>query len=614
MSQSAVAPAGGVAVIASGRDNLPHLVAGFFMLLKASNNLLYLSVLTTFLERIGAGSLPWVYLLVNFLFIIFQYQFMTRIAGREGHWLLSISSWPAALLSFAAAIIFPVSAVPILLGFLCLVMLIDLVTSQAFTAMLNHFFSVAESRRFTPLIYASGSFGFILSGLTLKFVLDFVGINGLLIGNGVIVLLSALILWLLRPAEQARLAEIDEGESLPAVEQRAEPAAESSMQHPLARLLNVSSFLLIFNKYLVDFLFAAAISTYFSSANDLAAFMGVFGATADFVVIGLQAFLMHRIFANFSIGKVLAAMPLVLAVLCLTASLNMKFAIVAVVQFLVMLNSKNFTVPATTILMGVIPQRERVYYRRDMSIVCSISSTLVGVFLLLARGHISYELLFLVAAGLYLMMAIVHYLIDKAYVQTLRRAIDNRQQEFGEDQVASLRFLQQGERLHHLQQLLGDGNPRIRNRAIEEASALPPGMATQLLLPLIERETDSRCLTTIARNLLQISPEASSRHIEKILNETADERLRADIIETIGKVRAPGIGEDFVAPFLEHSHHRVRASAIISTIRLTRQPGILKKAMQKLAQMTGDTQTLMRASAAAVMGELGLPLFVPALS
>jgi HEAT repeat protein len=179
--------------------------------------------------------------------------------------------------------------------------------------------------------------------------------------------------------------------------------------------------------------------------------------------------------------------------------------------------------------------------------------------------------------------------------------------------VASLRFLQYGERLQQLQQLLGDENPRIRSQAVEEVSLLPSATATQLLLPLLENETDSRCLTAVARNLLQISPHAAAQHIRRVLAETEDQRLRADIIETIGKVRAADIGEDFVTPFLDSPHHRVRASAVISTIRLTRQSDMLSRALRKLAEMAHDAGDLMRASAAAVMGELGLPLFVPAL-
>lgn len=591
-----------------------QLLGAFFMLLKSSNNLLYLSILTTFLDKAGPGSLPWVYLLVNVIFIVVQFQFMTRIVGREGHWLLNIAVWPAAAVSFVVAATYPVETAPVLIGLLITAMLSDLITNQAFSAMLNHFLSVSEARRVLPMIFAAGSFGFIISGLLLKFVIDFVGFTGLLTGNGLMMLLSGLILLRLKPFEEARLAEAAAEESASQTVQNEAAIEESSVQHPLARLLIASSFLIIFNKYLVDFLFAASLSSYFTASNDLAAFMGVFAASADFVVIGMQTFVMHRIFAAFPIGRVLAFMPIVLTVFCLVAAVNLKFAIIATVQFMVLLNSKNFTVPATTILMGAVPQKSRVFYRRDMSIACSISSAVVGVFLLLARDHVTYDTLFLGTATLYLVMAVVHYQLDAAYLKTLRRAIVNKDEELDADQIASLRFVQLEERILQLRDLLQDSNARVRNRAIEECASLPPKMIAELLEPMLARETDSRCLNAVTRILLQTSPESSMRHIIRLLEETSDERLRSDIIETIGNLRSHVFDESLVVDFLDYQHHRVVASAVISSVRLTRNPTVLERAMKKLAIMATHTEDLMRASAAAVMGELGLPLFIPALS
>lgn len=588
----------------------------FFMMLKASNNLLYLAILTTFLEKAGASSLPWVYLLVNVFFIVVQFKFMTGIVGKEGHWLLSRTIWPTAIISVAAALAFPINSVPILIGFLLLAMLIDLLSNQAFTAMLNHFLTIGEARRTLPVIYASGSFGFIISGLLLKFVLDFVGLNGLLLANAFIIALSGIVLHLLKPFEEARLLEVDEVDSEPAhrSSNANKPPEETSMQHPLARLLIISSFLLLFNKYLIDFLFAASLSMFFKTGNDLAAFMGVFGATADFAVIGLQTFVMKRVFSAFPIGRVLTFMPVILTFLCIFASFSLKFGIIALVQFVVLVNSKNFTVPATTILMGIIPQKNRVFYRRDMSIACSVSSAVVGVFLLLARNRIGYDMLFLIAAILYLLMSLAHFMMDRAYLQTLRQALISKEDEFAAHSISSLRFLQHQDRIQQLKELLADSDPRRRCSAIEEAAVLPVNMARELLEPLLETEADSRCLAAITRNLLQISPQQSAQHIRRLLAKTDDDRLRSDIIETVGKIRCGAIDEDTIKQFLDHRHHRVCASAVITTVRLTRDPHTLERAMHRLAVMARDTQELMRASAAAVMGELGLPLFVPALA
>ncbi len=595
-----------------GRFDTTKLLCAFFMLLKATNNLLYLAVMAVLLDKAGANALPWVYLFVNIIFIVIQFRFMTAIAGREGHWLLSFLNWPSALLSFVAALIFPLEIVPLLIGFFILTMLIDLTSNQAFTAMLNHFISVSESRRVLPLIYASGSFGFILSGLLLKFVLDFVGIKGLLLMNGLIVLLAAIVLKMLAPVEELRQREQathDKQNDAQAPDVRIVP----SMRHPLASLLNISSFIIIFNKYLVDFLFAASLSSYFKVSNDLAAFLGVFGATADFAVIGLQTFIMHRVFARFPIGRILMAVPLVLTLLCGLTAFSLKFLLVATVQFLVLLNSKNFTVPATTIFMGVIPQRDRVYYRRDLSIACSISSAVVGGFLLFARTSLSYDHLFFIAAFFYLLLALVHAKLDEAYLKTLRNALIKTTGIDSDTPMASLQYVQLSERLEQLQQLLADEDPTMRLRAVESASLLPEKYAFNLLEPLLTSETDPRCLNAVAKALLTIAPEMSSRRILALIDETEDNRLRSDIIEAVGRMQTGIVTEADLAVYLDHSHHRVVASSIISLIRLTRRRETIEKAISRLIAMISSPVDLMRASGAAVMGELGLPMFVPAL-
>ncbi len=592
---------------------VPGLLCGFFMFQKAANNLLYLAVLTSLLDKAGAHALPWVYLLVNVIFIGVQFRVMTRLAGREGHWLLRVLSLPAAVMAFVAAWFFPTDMVPVLTGFFILTMLLDLTTNQGFTAMLNHFVSINESKRVLPMIYAAGSFGFILSGLLLKFAIDFFGIRGLLVLNGLAVLAGFMFLRLLQPVEDRRMLEQGVCEDPGRDGKQSAAASVSSMRHPLARLLIISSFMIIFNKYLVDFLFAASLSSFFPASNDLASFMGVFGATADFAVIGLQTFAMHRVFARFPIGMVLTFMPLVLTLLCCYAAFSLKFAVVAAVQFLVLLNSKNFTVPATTIFMGVIPQHDRVFYRRDMSIACSLASAVVGGFLLLARNRIGYDVLFFLAAVLYLLMARVHSLLDAAYLKTLRRSLVSRSQSESDDQLASLQYVQINERCEQLRSLLSDADAGMRLQAINAAASLPEKYALEMLTPLLASERDGRCLTAVARNILTIAPEEAGRHIATLLEATGDNRLRADIIETLGKVRHGGISAGQIAAWLGHQHHRVVASAVISMVRLGRQRETIEAAMHRLAGMAVSSAEMMRASAAAVMGELGLPLFVPAL-
>lgn len=593
------------------RTTLSFVLSGLFMLIKAVNNLLYLSVLTSFLEKAGAVNLPWVYLAVNAGFIFIQFQFISRIAGNEGHWLLSKISIPMILTSFIAAFVLPVESTVVLLLFLVAAMLTDLTSNQAFTAMLNHFLNLNEAKKILPFVYASGSLGYILSGLLLKFVIDLAGFHGLLVLNGVIAIIAAGLVSMLKPYEDDRKEKSVDVESQQGTEQGEE--IESSFKHPLARLLICSSFLVLFNRYLIDFLFAAAVTSYFSSGKALASFMGIFGASADLIVIGLQTFVMKAVFSSISLGRVLTFVPAILIFLCLAASYSMEFAVIATVQFLVMINSKNFTVPATTMLMGAIPQKNRVYYRRDLSITCSIASTCVGGFLLLARNNISPASLFFIAAVLYLALATVHFLLDKAYLVTLRRYIMNPSGKAEEEQISSLRYLQQKDRLEQLEILLASESIDTRVLAIREMNELTPVEVENFLKAYLSKETNAKCLTEGARVLVRVCGQSAIGSIVELINSTLDQRLRADLIEELGKMRGIEEVEEISFAHIEHFHHRVKASAIISLLRVTRDPFKLKISLKELAQMASNSAELMRSSAAAVMGELGLPLFLPCL-
>lgn len=591
------------------RKALPFLLSALFMLIKAVNNLLYLSVLTVFLEKAGANSLPWVYLSVNVCFIFIQFKFITRIAGYEGHWLLSRINLPMIILSFAAALVLPAESTLVLIVFLVAAMLSDLVSNQAFTAMLNHFLSLNESKKVLPFIYASGSLGYILSGLTLKFVIDLAGFKGLLLINGLFALVGFLIIARLAPFEKERL-ESSISEDL-AAGKKDDEKVEASLKHPLARLLIFSSFLIIFNRYLIDFLFAAAISSYFSTGKDLASFMGIFGAAADLLVIGLQTFVMKAVFSSLPVGRVLTFVPAILTFLCLAASIDMRFGIVATIQFLVMVNSKNFTVPASTLLMGVIPQKKRVIYRRDMSIACAVASTMVGLFLLLIRNQLAPTSLFFIAAAIYMVLSVVHFLLDKAYLLTLKSQIISEDIDGDEEKVASIRYLKQQDRIEQLHLLLNSDKIETRILAIKEAGELPAAFAEQILKKQLITETNNRCIAEIARVLVNVSGSEAFKTIEEMINQTSDFRLKADLLEAIGRLR--GAGEETVFLYLKNSHHRVKASAVISLLRVARDKSRLEAALAELAAMVRDRAELMRASAAAVMGEVGLPLFLPCL-
>ena len=182
----------------ASRKQLPILLNLCFLLMKSGNNLLYLSALTLFLQQLGAQKLPWVYLAVNVCFISVQFGLIARIPGKEGHWLLSRLSLVSVALSLSASYFLQGASGYTPLLILVLAMLTDLNSTQAFGNMANHFLTIQETKKNLPMIYASGSIGYILSGVSLKFVLDVVGIGTLLLGNAILLFGLAIILQMLK--------------------------------------------------------------------------------------------------------------------------------------------------------------------------------------------------------------------------------------------------------------------------------------------------------------------------------------------------------------------------------------------------------------------------------
>ncbi|HNY13524.1 MAG TPA: HEAT repeat domain-containing protein, partial [Candidatus Wallbacteria bacterium] len=69
----------------------------------------------------------------------------------------------------------------------------------------------------------------------------------------------------------------------------------------------------------------------------------------------------------------------------------------------------------------------------------------------------------------------------------------------------------------------------------------------------------------------------------------------------------------FITPHLENENNRVRANAILGTIKLSSNEEDIRKALYSLSGMLRSVSYKHRASAAAAIGEIGLECFCPAL-
>ncbi|HEY9068692.1 MAG TPA: HEAT repeat domain-containing protein [Candidatus Ozemobacteraceae bacterium] len=615
------------------RVRLFWLLGAFFLIQKGTNNVLYLTWLSGLLKNLGSTMLPWAYLAGNLAFIALQYGFVRHLKGREGHWLLSFLSLPILLFSLATSLTTGFATGGVLLMGLVGAMLVDLLTNQSFSAMANQMLSIQEAKRRLPAIYGAGSAGYILSGILMKALLDFVGAGPLLWLNTAVLCLGAVILQQISlfdsPKDGMATSKADAPSTAQTIPEPAHTTREvghrhpddavqadppaSSFRQPLAVLLLASSVLIVFNRFLIDYLFSVSVMTHFEDAAAIASFLGLFGAAADFTVIALQITVMNRVFASLPIGRILLLTPFLLTFLCLAATVHPAFIVVAVTQFVVLLNSKNFTVPATTLLLGAFPASTRGGYRRDISTVSSAASITASLVLLAARDRVPVGGLFLIAAVCYALMVFVHSRIDEGYAATLRETLAGTGTAPDDENLRSIGFLPENERLLRLQELLAQEDPAIRLEAIVEIELLPDRSLRRLLFPRLSLETDSRCLTALARLAVERFGADAVSHIARLLQSAGDTRLQADLLEALGRTNGGLPVEELAAMYLEHDHHRVRGSAVLAMLRLARDAGGIEAGLSTLSGMARSPRPLFRASAAAIMGETALPLFLEAM-
>lgn len=599
---------------------LPWLISGTSLLIKGTNNLLYLGILSVFLRNYGSEFLPWFYIILNISFISFQFGVTPHIIGKEGHPLLFAVSVFTAALTLCAGFLIDSNHLITLILCLAFARLIDLITNQAFSAMTNELFTIRESKKYLSYAYAAGSFGYILSGLMLKFVIEITGINGLLWLNGIGVLfLLALLRGINRIYKEGDTHQSGESahnksdNPIPANKTEKKSASVPTFKQPLARDLSLAAFFIVFNTFMTDFLYSGIISGYFSDSDSLASFMGVFGAATDLSVILMQASIMNWVFTAVPIGKALSILPVLLSVLCFAASLSPTFAVVVFIQYLVVVNSKNFTQPSTVILMGAMKQKDRVYYRRDMSVMSSAGSLLVGIVLLTTKNFLSHEALFLWVGIFYIIMALIHYRLDASYAATLQDSLAIGQMGEEQDLSKMLDYLGAEERLKKIQKMLVHSAPSVRLSAIKALDKVDSENAGILLKQILSVETERICIVEAAKMIILHFKNDSWEMLGEVTQNARDDRLVADIVEAMGYSDGVQSFEEKLKQFIDSQHHRIRSNAIMSLLRVTKSKKMIDYALRELAKMAGSANKMFRAASVAIMGELEMPLFVPAL-
>ncbi len=585
-------------------------LSAFNLLFRGSSNILWLATMTLLLKSAGAQALPWLYTISNILLVAMFYFMKGALRERIGHPLLSTVTFLMIVISLLGSFLMEVNNSLFFLIMLILLVQTDETAGLSFAKAVSEHLTLKETKRWQPTIFAAGSVGLCISGLMLKLLLDIVSLKELLWANAVVLFVASFILSRLK--RQGGL----EGPS-PEVETTDETSEEkpvfSPFSHPLVRLLIFSMAFKVCTKFPVDFLYADQISRYFASTRDLASFLGMFTASIDLLVIIIQTLVVGWVFSKFPIGRVLLLLPALMSVLCLVSVFHTSFILTVGLQFSFLFLARALNNPANYILLGAMPEKLRADCFRSIFIGKTASTLIAGSILIVTKNLLAPVYFFMALAVINVLFLVVTFGIDGAYFKTLKMTIRGTRKTGDLSMVESLKFVAVKDRIPEMKALLDHEDPAVRLRTIEEVSLLDSEQVQELLLPVLNHEEDPRCLTAMVNTLVDRTGHAFLDQIEEILTRDESPRLVANILESLGKIGWHERVEQMLSGFLSHLHHRIRGSAIISLLRIGRSKDTLMTALTQLAGMARSEAAIMRGTAAAVMGELALPMFVPAL-
>ncbi len=592
-------------------------LTGFYFLLKGLDNFLIVLLTSLFLEKYGASGLPGFYILVNLLFITSQIAMM---GSREwaGYGFLATLSRPLVITVLMMAAVTAGGNAAAIFAALLFVTVYDFHATQAFSDLSSHILPLREAKEHLPTVWAAGTAGSILSGLSVRFAVDLGGFVWTFGGVAVLLLVSDGLLRRLGGIISAQEAVTTEQTVTPASAPETAAAIWSSLPMGTRRfscLLIGLSFAAIFGRMLMDFLYNSQMSVAFPAARDLAGILGLFWAAIDIVSLLMQTVIGRWIFATLRLGTIIAIRAGALTMTALVGAWFPGPVTAAIGWFVLMTMTKAFINPGFVIMLEPIPRAARVMVRRFISVGDALANIAAGTMLLSLKagaGRGNESLIFLVVAVLYGVSLIASRLLDDWYSQTVEETLQQTDVEGDVEIIHALRFVSPIERQSRMARLLQHADPDIRYRTIMETAELPSEQTADLLLTALVNEKEPRNVAAMVRVILMRLGQPGEELIEDLLLHEQDPRLIADIIESLQageNERMTGL----LPMFLEHPHHRVRGNAVKTLLRRCEDRSVLERCLACLRQLMESTIEMERATAAVVMGTTGLPAFVPAL-
>lgn len=528
--------------IRPGEGRLVALVAGAFAAIEAGRGLGEVGAAALVVDRLGAGVLPVLYVGLGLVGLVVTLAFGAALSRSARARL-----FPAALLLLAAILglewlVLRVGPTQVLALVWISVFAIGMLLLTLIWTVAALAFETRQAKRLFPLLVSAAIMGSLAGYLSAIALQRIVGLDALILGEAVLLLVAAALLHRAGDAARPRRAADQQAQGF---REALTTGAAYVASSPLMRLVAVAYVLLAVLLFSLELPFFTAMEAAFPDASQLLTVLALLYAVVTVTAFLVGTLLASRLYARFGVATVALALPLVYVLGFGTWIVSFGTGSALLVRFGQQVTQRGVTNAAFGALYSILPTRRRGQVLAFMDGVPGQVGTMLSGVLLLVVAGVAPEQVFIVGLIAALACLAVGLRIRGAYarslVQTLREGRAEQVLEGGPGLAA----------------LASDARVIAELRAATHAEAASERLLAADLLRRLEASVASDDLRRLASD-----PDAEVRRVALVGVAALDgaagrELLRAGLADPDPRVRAAALaglsrlGDDDVGSAVE---------------------------------------------------------------
>lgn len=559
---------------------------------------------TLFLSEFGAEGLPYVYI-GNALVLPLVGLIYAKLENRLSlaHLLLAnVGFTLLAIVIFRLSLGFT-SAQWLTLAFVIFYDITRMLSNLEFWGLSGRLFDVRQGKRLFGLIGSAGMVAAISGGFLTPWLVSWLGINNLLFLAAASLLGTLVLLVYLTRGYADRLATPT---IAPNDDAQYSPRGVISLKNRYIMLLFTLLVISVLSYYFLDNAFYALTEVQYPGEEQLASFIGIFGALSSIITMASQIFLTGWLVNRYGILAGLMLLPLVdiggIAAVAFTGTFFESGSMVFWLMVATKLVDESWwpalQQPVLQILYQPLPPQQRLRVQTiSESTIQPLANGTAGLVLLFLSGavQIAYALLFIVAGWLGIALLLSH-----EYPQKVREALAKRSLGGGtplRPDRSSLAILEQGL-----------SSPQVGGvvYTLDLLAELAPEKLPVVLPPLLEHRAPEVRLEVL-RRIERLGLTSTLPAVKERAKYEGSVAVRGASLRTLAALGSAELLDE-VYPYLNHPDTRLRHGAMVGLLRSGDLAGVLV-AGETLSELVNSPDPARREFAARALGEAGITAF-----